>query len=319
MSQLQVTTRIGCGVACDYCPQDKLIQAYGRRGGDVVMSLDRFRAYLESVPGDVEVWFAGLCEPWLNPQCTEMLLYAHRGGHRISVFTTLVGLSASDVELLESVPYGFFHIHLPSDSRGERIPVTDAYRNTLSRILRSGIPAHFHCHGRRLHPAVGAIVEKRADRISFLRTYRRSGNVESGAWVRLPRRRGVIDCWGLERNHVLLPNGDVLLCSQDYGMKHVLGNLGSSPFESLFQGGEFRRVEQGRKDASVDILCRHCQEFCRNVDWSAKVWNFPYLLEKGLHRLWNVRSYRDVRVLASRLGNRLTACFRNDPPGRSPF
>ena len=49
------------------------------------------------------------------------------------------------------------------------------------------------------------------------------------------RRRGGIHCSRKFKQSVLLPNGDVLLCCMDYGMKHVLGNLLKSEYTSLFR------------------------------------------------------------------------------------
>ena len=87
------------------------------------MRLDNFRTYIEKVPPEVDIWFAGMSEPWLNPECTEMLLYAHNKGHKICVFTTLIGMKLSDLDLIESVPFGFFQVHLPSDLGHQKIQI----------------------------------------------------------------------------------------------------------------------------------------------------------------------------------------------------
>jgi hypothetical protein len=72
------------------------------------------------------------------------------------------------------------------------------------------------------------------------------------------RKRGRIECGRLARQSVLLPNGDVALCCMDYGLQHVLGNLLSGDYESLFRSDEFLRVRKGLKDGAEEILCRYC-------------------------------------------------------------
>ena len=301
MNRLQITTKIGCRIACTYCPQDRFIKAYRDRSSNLLMSLDDFQLYTERIPPEVEIWFAGMCEPWLNPECTEMILYAHKKGHAICVFTTLVGMNVSDIDLLESVPFGFFRIHLPSDSGRENVRTTDNYLNVLDTISRRNISVIFHCHGRRLNSEVKSVLDSHRKAIHFGHTYQRSGNIRLSDRLNLPRRRGAIACRRDLRNNVLLPNGDVLLCSHDYDMKHVLGNMTSSSYDSFFEGNEFLKVRKGLKDESVDILCRHCGQFGYNVDRFARLYNFPYLLDKCFCHLKGVRGYSDLRLFLQRV------------------
>lgn len=87
MNRLQITAKIGCRIACTYCPQDRLTQAYRDRSSNLLMSSDDFQLYTERIPPEVEIWFAGMCEPWLNPECTEMILYAHKKGFRLLILS----------------------------------------------------------------------------------------------------------------------------------------------------------------------------------------------------------------------------------------
>jgi hypothetical protein len=45
----------------------------------------------------------------------------------------------------------------------------------------------------------------------------------------------------------------------DYGMKHILGNLVSSDYTSLFNSEEVHKLQKGLNDDSLDILCRYCE------------------------------------------------------------
>ena len=266
MPTLEITTKIGCRNNCTYCPQDLLIAAfalnkdrgylaYAKERSVFQMSFDVFRRCIDKVPTGVDIHFTGMCEPWLNPSCTRMLLYAHETGHRIAVSTTLMGVDASDIMQFAPIPFKYFWIHLPSAEGMERIPVNNGYLDLLESVANSAIAVQYHFHGRRVHPAVKPIVGK--SRRILLST--RGGNLAvKNIFSPENRNPGKITCARNLRCNVLLPSGDVLLCCNDYGMQHILGNLLSVEYSALHQSGEFLKIEKGLTDESIEILCRHC-------------------------------------------------------------
>jgi sulfatase maturation enzyme AslB (radical SAM superfamily) len=264
MPAIEFTTKIGCTVNCAYCPQTTLINAYSKRSKQFEMSFDVFEKFLSKLPREVEVHFSGMCEPWLNPETTKMVLYAHQRGHALMVYTTLMGMNLSDFELLETVPFKVFDIHLPSLEAGhQNIIVDDHYLRLLNIFLKSRIPISFRYHGKSVHPKLSSLIWKKIVRV---RTHTRAGNIKTTTLSSIKRRNGMIDCFRRLRQNVLLPNGDVVLCCMDYGLKHVLGNLITSNYEDLFLSKEFLKIKSGQKNDSLDILCRYCDGFAFNVN-----------------------------------------------------
>jgi hypothetical protein len=296
MSTLQITTRIGCANECTYCPQESLIKAYKRRSTNLLMRLDNFKSFIEKLPSKLNIWFAGMCEPWLNPECTQMILYAHKKGHKICVFTTLIGMTLSDIDLIESVPFGFFQIHLLSDIKHKKFAINDDYLAVLNKIFESKINTSFHCHDKNLDLNLKLILGKN-NSIEFRSLKQRAGNIKIGSRLNLAKRRGLIGCRRNLRCNVLLPNGDIILCSNDYGMKHVLGNITISHYDSIFNGNEFRKIRRGLRDESIDILCRFCNNLCYNVDLAAKLYNFPYLIDKYIYYLKDLHNLNDLNII----------------------
>ena len=74
-------------------------------------------------------------------------------------------------------------------------------------------------------------------------------------------------------------------------MQHVLGNLGEQDYVSLFESNEFLLIQRGLREASLNILCRYCDWFARDVALHAKISN------NLLNKLRAVRRPRDVLSL----------------------
>lgn len=270
MPAIEVTTRIGCRVMCSYCPQDKILGAYpDLKGGGHMMTLPDFEKCLGHLPTDVDVHFSGFTEPWLNPRCTDMVVLAADRGHRVRIFSTLAGLTLEDVERLEHTRIRKFVIHLPSDDGSMNLVVDDAYIAVLERLV--GGPMNLRCkfHGGRMHPRVAEVVGR--GRRSPIHT--RAGNVEVEDHPPPRWLRGEITCKRNPVEHVLLPNGDVVLCCMDWSMKHRIGNLLTSDYESIVSGPELRAIIDAWKDESQDVLCRVCDKRAIDVDLRAKVLN----------------------------------------------
>lgn len=258
-ANLEISTVVGCRVMCSYCPQKTHIRQYARRGpGDHVMSMATFQAALKTVPVNVDIIFAGMAEPWLNPECSEMLLWAYSKGHRVAVYTTLAGMTIQDVEKISQRPLYEFCIHLP-DAGGQMnidpdLNYLDVLRYCIKRITTVG----FSMHGK-LHPLVQeALGFKVKDGSAALIS--RAGNLADRA---IGFKHGPLMCsaCGPKIDHnILLPNGDIVLCCMVYDLKHILGNLTSQSYESLFTGEEYQRVMRGLAgDESIDIACRNCE------------------------------------------------------------
>jgi hypothetical protein len=277
MPTTEITTKIGCRNACVYCPQDKLINAYRIRNGDLLMSLETFKVCIDKIPLNVEIEFSGMAEPWLNPDCTKMVLYAHQKGYRISVYTTLVGMTLKDVDLLKGVPFSRFWLHLPSIGGEEQIKADDNYFLVLKRVYdflqprKNEIDVSYHYRGEEPHPRLKEIL---GEDLKRKKLSTRASNVRVKGVDVPSRKKGIISCKRNLRHNVLFPNGDVALCCMDYGLQHIIGNLLKSDYASLFKSDEFLKVQNGLRDESLDILCRYCDMFALEVNYKSKIKGF---------------------------------------------
>ncbi len=262
---LLISTGVGCGVLCSYCPQATIGRAYKTRGGDTRMSFDTFKTCVDKLTPDISLHFNGFYEPFLNRECTDMMLYAESKGFPVRVSTTVMGLELEDVERFKDIPFTKFAVHLPDDKGLTKIKVDDRYLAVLAALIDSKISKiGYHVHDGATGPEE---VESRAAQLLKDRgivpenrwVLTRAGNIQIEGKTDRERLKGELaPCYRLY-NNVLLPNGDVALCCMDWSLKHIIGNLLDADYDSLHKSDEFKRVLRGYTDESEDILCRYCE------------------------------------------------------------
>lgn len=263
---LEITTNIGCPLACQYCPQQVISAAYSKHSTVSVMFFDCFRECLATVPQCVAIDFSGMSEPWQNPDCTRMVLHAVGRGHTTRIHTTLYGMTLQDVRELAPLPLDAFRVHLPSRERLEKIRVDASYLALLAAVASAIPAARFVCFGEQVDPEVERVLRSYpGSKIRFASASNRADTLCSDGKPLLSLESGRIRCRNHARYNVLLPNGDVTLCCMDYGLKHLLGNLREIAYEDLFRSREFEKVCAGFDDPLRGTICRHCPVFASHL------------------------------------------------------
>ena len=246
-ARLEITTHIGCPINCIDCPQKTLISAYkGRK----TLSLADYRSVIDKLPEGVRIDFSGMCEPFANKDCAEMILYAASKGFPLALYTTLQGATMADWEKLAGIPFEVVTIHLPDCEGRSHFNITDDYLELLSAWNCH----NYSCHGR-LDDRVRPFIRNR-NMITFM--HDRAGNVEGRPHMSIaPEGRLTCITSGRKMNHnVLLPDGTVITCCMDYGMTGVFGNLLEQSYEEVLYS-EAACAMRSTLDGGESI-CRHC-------------------------------------------------------------
>lgn len=243
--RLEITTNIGCPVNCKDCPQALLRERYK---GKTMMDFEEYKKAIDKVPKECRIDFSGMCEPFCNPRCTDMILYAK--DHPLALYTTLQGATMEDYERLRGIPFEVITIHLPDCEGRSHFKITDEYLEVL---------ANFPCHNYSVHGQMDDRVRpflRQRNLITFM--HDRAGNVEDRQHVHIiPERRLKCMTSGRAMDHnVLLPDGTVLMCCMDYGMTGVFGNLFEQSYEEVIHSpaAEEMRATLIRGES----ICRHC-------------------------------------------------------------
>lgn len=263
---LEITTSIppkGCVVDCAFCPQRLLMQKY-----DSVKTLtyENFVKVIDKLPKEIRITFSGFTEPFLNKRTSDMILYAHSKGHRISVFTTGVGLTIEDIKKIKHIdfyngPNSGFCLHLPDEERIAKHPITPKYIETIEYIksIENEIKGFYVMSmGNEIHNSVRHIYPT-AHVPTF---WSRAGNLLGEAIIK-PELEKIKDrfnhmehgdknmtcnCIETLYHNVLLPDGRVSLCCMDYGLEQILGNLFEQEYDDIVP-----------VPFSCFSLCSHCE------------------------------------------------------------
>lgn len=262
---IEVTLGIGCRLRCKFCPQDKLINNYNKNGGEKIMTFETFKNALSMVMEGGGVTFSGMVEPFHNPQCAEMILYAYDKGYKISLFTTLVGMKEKDLEIIKDIEFDHVTLHIPDEKYNSKFVINDEYIDILKKFKKYIDINSYSCHGE-----VNTKIKKYFNNeIIHNEMMNRAGNLEY-EYLKKYEPKGQIICqigtsiesgsWAPE----ILPDGTVVLCCMDYSMKHVLGNVNKQNVKEIYESEEYQKILKGLNDDKIDILCRHCSAACED-------------------------------------------------------
>ena len=253
---LEITTSIpkaGCVVDCVFCPQRVLQKVWDAEKFTTnearTMKLEDFKMVIDKLPKEVRITLSGFTEPWLNKQCTDMLLYAHEQGHRVSVFTTAVGMGLKDVERIKDIPFcggpnGGFTLHLPDNERLAKHPITKTYIKVVQALKDANINNFQTMSMGVVHEDVEHIYDDKD--VNHYEMWHRAGNLLGEAqlkpevkevWDRFKSimHEGEMTCGCVEDlyHNILLPNGEVSLCCMDYNLEEILGNLYFEEYDDI--------------------------------------------------------------------------------------
>ena len=103
--KLDITVKMGCKVDCRFCPQKLALSRYFKDNPkrESVLSFENFKTMVDKTPSDVQIVFSGMCEPFLNEHCIEMIEYAANAGRDVDVYSTLLGMSMEHYQRLKKL------------------------------------------------------------------------------------------------------------------------------------------------------------------------------------------------------------------------
>ena len=287
---IEFTLDVGCPNNCGYCPQNVLLNEYYKNdyGRKSSMNLDDFKNILANIPTHIDIDFAGFGEPFINPQVIDMMRYAASQGYTIHLFSTLRGANIKQIEQLVDIPISSTVIHLPDADGIVNLKVNLEYKSVVSAFHSLGINNVEYMSIGNPHPELDGIIKKT---IKIRKANSRSNTVKDGDWktkvdlsnnfeTDIQKEQPVICARRLYIKNdslrptqsdcaVVLPDGMVVPCCQDWGLKHPMGNLYNQNYDDIMNSTARLRFEDSMMCKNDDnIICRKCEW---GVKWSEEV------------------------------------------------
>lgn len=121
----------------------------------------------------------------------------------------------------------------------------------LERVNDSGINnLAYHYHDKDLHHDIDFI------EATMIKAHSRAGNVK---WKESYVKTGIVKCKRKHKCPGLLPNGDLVICCMDYGLKNIIGNLLTSSIEEIYRGKGYKNFIKALKKGNS--ICSFCDDF----------------------------------------------------------
>lgn len=316
---IEFTTAIGCRLNCTYCPQQLFIGRYRELYGkdNNMLQFNDFKKILEKLQSGGSVSFSGMVEPFSNPDCAKMIKYAFDNGYKVSLFTTLMGMTMKDIELISDVKFSSLTLHIPDAEHNSHFDMNREYFSVLKAFIDKVQVDYYSCHGT-VHPDIKGYIDR--NKYVASKMANRAGNLQRDdvPFVDKKGEKGLICGAGTAIKSygytpVILPNGVIILCCMDYGLRHVLGNALTQSVEEIFGGEEFCRVMEGMEKGIPEVLCHTCSSAFKQQNYvrlfyidAIRIGNIlnKYSLgmvsEDNLYEMYGEKGSRIIKLLISK-------------------
>lgn len=283
--RLELTSRGGCGRMCEYCPQDSYISEYKEISEGInFLSIDLIRKITKNITNETVISHTGFTEPFDNKDFGSIVDHFYDKGFFQAISTTLYGRKEAQEYFINNL-YKFnksITLHLPDGEGLMKGDFNDKYANYLKNIFEKYIELkreNFEINltvfliGENFHSSIKHIVDlyknllgqDNIHKAKYLNT--RAGAIDPIKFLKkvsqtLRARNATYYCSYKRLNRgVLLPNGDVVICCQDYRLKRVLGSLINEELSFLYN--KIETIQQWRESFLNGSFepCKECEHY----------------------------------------------------------
>jgi molybdenum cofactor biosynthesis enzyme MoaA len=292
VDSLEISVKVGCGMYCDYCPQDSYIKNFKEnyQNQERTLSKETFEKVFRNVPNTTLIKWTGFTEPMGIPEFPSFVEYLAKGGYTQDISTTLSGVKEAQVWFSKNVNlFNRITLHLPDNKKLMKCNVNELYltvfRDTLEHAYSLGWDDDrfvLFLIGEDFHPLVKDIIDDflKLGKLKSVQIHKaevlntRNSNIEldklnlNNVTMRefqkqedtLNKKQYYCSYRRLNQG-VLLPNGKVSLCCQDYNLDYIVGDLKTESIAELYKKiesdeGMFNDFKNGKF-----FPCNKCEHY----------------------------------------------------------
>ena len=285
-NRLEITTTIGCAMMCDYCPQTLIKSTLNNNDtskDQKIMNYENFKLYFENISNKTAIHWSGYSEPLGNKDFVRFVNYLEKKNYEQHISTTMFGRRETEEFMASTKAFKSVTFHLPDSSNLMKLAVSDVYLKNLEDTMRfqskrlSKKAIYIVVFGKNFHPKVEALISKLIDEKIISKNsvdirdhlHSRNGDVVDMNDFRMDKtnleeqnnkenKRLYYCSYGRLDQGVMLPNGDVNLCCQDYSLKGIIGNLKKENLKEIYKQ---KKIYQKDFMYGQYSLCRNCEYY----------------------------------------------------------
>ena len=278
---LELTVSPACSKLCDYCPQTEYIENYKKKysGEDKVLKLDTIKKISKNIPNSTIIKWTGFTEPLDCKEFDVIVQFFFDKGYRQQISTTLLGNKNSQKYYLENIDKFFQHtLHLPDDQSLMKGKFDEIYKLYVEKVIielvNKKLDFQIFLIGKNFHPIIQGPIASLADKFylrnkiikaAYLNTRASAINPAKFGFKQTSKKtsnRGGFFCSYQRLNQgVLLPNGKVSICCQDYGLKRVIGDLKNQNIEEIYNSIEKNEIWRAEFINGTFSPCNKCEHY----------------------------------------------------------
>ena len=252
-----------CGRMCDYCPQTDFLKAGKKmfpKKRYKFLSIDLFKKIIKNInPDTTIIQWTGFTEPLDTPDFGSINKILLEKKFDISISTTLIGKEKSKIWFLENIDkFKKITLHLPDNEKIMKGDFNNEYEEFFSKCLKKIIQKKMinittlFLIGDNFHEKIKETIFKfkknhnlniiTADNLntrnSSIDVKKFGYQITSNGSTKEKDNNIISDhnfyCAYKRLNcNIVLPDGTVVLCCNDYKLKNVIGNLESEKLETI--------------------------------------------------------------------------------------
>ncbi len=256
-NRLEITSTIGCAMMCDYCPQTLIGSVAKTQNLNRKMSFEDFKIYMSNVPKSTQIHWTGYSEPLAHDQFEDFVLYLDKKGYRQLISTTMFGRRHTENFMSKFSKFISITFHLPDNQNLMKLKVSERYIETLEKAIKFQSThlkknIYFVVFGNDFHPLIKNLLNKminqnyilkenidlrkhlnsRSEMIDVNKLDKSNvNNFYKNEW----KKDEIYYCSYLRLNQgVLLPDGNVNLCCNDYSVGAIIGSLNNTKLDKIY-------------------------------------------------------------------------------------
>lgn len=276
---LEISGRSACGRMCDYCPQTEYNLAYKKIDPvNQKLTLDKIVQIQKNIPLNTVIHWTGYVEPLELKEFSEIVSFLSKQGYSQLLGTTLTGYDENINFVIKNFMMfdAGISLHLPDNKGLMKGKFDKFYAERIEKLLQAlqgssmKKDVSIALIGESFHKSIKEVIEKYKHRFAISRTRALSSrngliNINQFGYKnsrKQSRNEGPYYCSIQRLNQgVLLPNGLVSLCCQDFGLNLILGSLMEKNLEKLYSRIENEAVLRQDFETGLMRPCINCEYY----------------------------------------------------------